>query len=51
MTDGLAPIADIVSDFNAIDYADYLSLEDFGPGDDEEKIRNQGACLRMLMNT
>ena len=51
LTEGLAPIAQVVSDLSTIDYTDYLSLEDFGPGDDEEKIRDQGACLRRLMDT
>ena len=28
-----------------------LSLEEFGPGDDLEKLRDQGAYLRRLIDT
>ncbi len=50
LNEGLAPIAQIIDDLKAIDYGAYLSLEDFGPGDDEEKIREQGSYLRRLMD-
>jgi len=50
LTEGLAPIGQIIADLKAIEYDQYVSLEDFGPGDDEDKIRQQGAHLRRLIN-
>ena len=49
LTEGLAPIRQIIDDFKSISYDAYLSLEDFGPGDDEDKIRDQGIYLRNLI--
>jgi sugar phosphate isomerase/epimerase len=46
---GVADIAQIVADFRAISYAGCLSLEDFGPGEDDEKVGGQGAYLRRLL--
>jgi sugar phosphate isomerase/epimerase len=46
---GIANIAQIVADMQAVGYQGFLSLEDFGPGDDAEKIRTQGAYLRSLL--
>jgi len=48
LRDGVANIAQIVGDFQAVGYQGYLSLEDFGPGDDAEKVRGQGEYLRSL---
>lgn len=45
---GLANIAQIVADLRAVGYQGFLSLEDFGPGEDWAKIRTQGAYLRSL---
>jgi len=45
---GLADIAQIVADLRAVGYQGFLSLEDFGPGEDWEKIQQQGAYLRSL---
>lgn len=47
---GIAPIAQIVADLQAVGYQGFLSLEDFGPGDDAEKIHTQGAYLRSLLS-
>jgi sugar phosphate isomerase/epimerase len=46
---GVADIPQIVGDLKALDYDGCLSLEEFGPGDDETKIREQGAWLRRWM--
>ena len=48
LRDGIANIEQIVADLVAVGYQGYLSLEDFGPGEDEEKVRSQGAYLRSL---
>jgi sugar phosphate isomerase/epimerase len=45
----VADIARIVQDFAAVGYRGYLSLEEFGPGDDHEKVRGEGAYLRKLL--
>lgn len=47
---GIANIAQIVADLQAVGYQGFLSLEDFGPGDDAEKIRTQGAYLQKLLD-
>jgi sugar phosphate isomerase/epimerase len=49
LREGVADIPQLVEDFRAVGYAGYLSLEDFGPGDDADKVRNQGAYLRKLI--
>ena len=51
LTEGLAPIAQIVADLEAVDYNGCLSLEEFGPGDDDDKVNRQGAYLRSLMSS
>lgn len=51
LREGLADIPQIVQDFKDVGYAGYLSLEDFGPGDDAEKVREEGAYLRQLIGT
>ncbi len=50
LREGAAPIARIVADLTGVGYTGFLSLEDFGPGDDTEKVRDQGGYLRQLMN-
>jgi sugar phosphate isomerase/epimerase len=45
---GIANIPAILDDFRHTGYAGWLSLEDFSPGDDDAKIREQGAWLRSL---
>lgn len=42
---GIADIPAILADFRHVGYAGWLSLEDFSPGDDLAKIRDQGAWL------
>ncbi len=49
MREGIADIARIVSDFKDVGYSGYLSLEDFGPGEDDAKVGEQGAYLRRLL--
>ncbi|MFT5088680.1 MAG: sugar phosphate isomerase/epimerase [Candidatus Latescibacterota bacterium] len=46
---GVADIPQIVGDLKELGYGGCLSLEEFGPGDDETKIRQQGAWLRRWM--
>ncbi len=49
LRDGVANIPQIVADFRQVGYQGCLSLEEFGPGDDEAKLRDQGAYLRRLL--
>ena len=49
LKEGIANIAQIVGDLQAVGYRGYLSLEDFGPGADDDKVRDQGAYLRSLL--
>ena len=51
LTEGVADIRQIVGDLKSVGYDGYLSLEEFGPGDDDEKVENQGAYLRQLMSS
>ncbi|MFH1571730.1 MAG: sugar phosphate isomerase/epimerase [Gemmatimonadota bacterium] len=46
---GVANIPQILQDFADVGYRGCLSLEEFGPGDDETKLREQGAYLRQLL--
>lgn len=48
---GVADVPQIIGDLQAVGYDGYVSLEEFGPGDDEEKIRAHGAYLRHLIDT
>ena len=50
LREGIADIAQIIQDFKDVGYDGYLSLEDCGPGDDEDKIGQQGAYLEGLIN-
>ncbi|MEK7476155.1 MAG: sugar phosphate isomerase/epimerase [Candidatus Coatesbacteria bacterium] len=45
---GIANIPAILDDFRHVGYGGWLSLEDFSPGDDGVKIREQGAWLKSL---
>jgi len=49
LTEGVADIRQIVGDLSAVNYRGYLSLEEFGPGDDDEKVKEQGAYLHKLI--
>jgi sugar phosphate isomerase/epimerase len=46
---GVANIPQLVRDLRDVGYQGCLSLEEFGPGDDEDKLREQGAYLRLLL--
>ena len=48
LEEGVADIPQIIEDLRDLGYAGYVSLEEFGPGDDDEKIKGQGAYLRTL---
>ena len=47
--EGVANLAQIVGDLKNVGYSGCLSLEEFGPGDDREKIVSQGAWIRRWM--
>ena len=49
LTEGVADIAQIVDDLKAVGYEGYLSLEDFSPGEDDDKVKEQGAYLKNLI--
>jgi sugar phosphate isomerase/epimerase len=49
LREGMANIPQIIQDFKDLDYKGCLSLEEFGPGDDETKLGDQGGYLRKLM--
>ena len=51
LREGMADIPQIIQDLKDVDYQSYMSLEEFGPGDDEEKIRSQGAYLKSLISS
>ncbi|HJP29383.1 MAG TPA: sugar phosphate isomerase/epimerase [Candidatus Latescibacteria bacterium] len=46
---GVADIPQIIQDLKDVGYSGYVSLEEFGTGDDDEKVAGQGAYLRHLM--
>ena len=48
LQEGVANIPQIVEDLRDVGYAGYVSLEEFGPGDDDEKTKGQGAYLKTL---
>ena len=50
LREGVADIAQIIQDFKDVGYDGYLSLEDFGPGKDEDKIGQQGSYLQGLID-
>lgn len=49
LREGMADIPQIIQDLKDVGYQGYISLEEFGPGDDEEKISNEGAYLKELI--
>lgn len=49
LQEGVANIPQIIQDLKDVNYDGYISLEEFGPGDDDEKIRDQGAYLQKLI--
>ncbi len=49
LREGIADIPQIIQDLKDVGYRGYVSLEEFGPGDDEEKISSQGNYLKSLM--
>ena len=49
LREGVADIPQIISDLKAVNYQGAISLEEFGPGDDIEKVREEGAYLRLLL--
>ena len=50
LKEGVANIPQIIGDLKAVEYAGALSLEEFGPGDDHEKVKESGTYLRLLLN-
>ena len=50
LREGIADIPQIIQDLKDVGYRGYISLEEFGPGDDEEKISSQGNYLKSLIN-
>ncbi|MEW6754191.1 MAG: sugar phosphate isomerase/epimerase [Candidatus Latescibacterota bacterium] len=49
LREGMANIPQIIADFRHVGYQGCLSLEDFGPGEDDEKVAGQGAYLKDLL--
>jgi sugar phosphate isomerase/epimerase len=49
LREGVANIPQIIQDLKDVNYTGYISLEEFGPGDDDEKVRDQGAYLQRLI--
>ncbi|MBV7330564.1 sugar phosphate isomerase/epimerase [Chloroflexi bacterium TSY] len=49
LREGVADIPQVIGDLKTVGYEGAISLEEFGPGDDAEKVRDQGAYVRMLM--
>ena len=50
LREGIADIPQIIQDLKDLGYANYISLEQFGPEDDDKKIGEQGAYLRQLID-
>ncbi len=49
LREGVANIPQIIQDLKDVNYRGYISLEEFGPGEDETKISEQGAYLHKLI--
>lgn len=49
LREGVADIPQVIADLKAVGYQGAISLEEFGPGNDAEKVKEQGAYLRMLI--
>ena len=50
LQEGLVDIPQLIADLKAVGYEGALSLEDFAPGDDVEKVKEQGAYLRSQLD-
>ncbi len=49
LKEGVANIPQIIADLKHVGYRGAISLEEFGPGDDAEKVQEEGAYLRLLL--
>ena len=49
LREGVANIPQIIEDLKSVGYTGFLSLEEFGPGEAEDKIKDQGAYLQELI--
>ncbi len=49
LKEGVANIPQIIADLKHVGYRGAISLEEFGPGDDAEKLQEEGAYLRLLL--
>jgi len=49
LKEGVANIPQIIKDLKAVGYTGAISLEEFGPGDDHAKVKDEGAYLRHLL--
>ena len=47
---GVANIPQIIQDLKDVGYSGHISLEEFGSGDDDEKVSGQGTYLRHLID-
>ena len=51
LREGVADIPQIIQDLKDVGYTGHISLEEFGPGDDDQKLSEQGTYLRQLINS
>ena len=49
LEEGIADIPQVIADLRAVDYAGYLSIEDFSARDADTRLREGGAYLRRLL--
>lgn len=49
LQEGVADIPQIVRDLQEVGYGGYVSLEEFGPGSDDEKVKREAEYLRRLL--
>lgn len=49
LKEGVADIPQIIADLKAVGYSGALSLEEFGPREDADKVQEDGAYLRTLL--
>ncbi|MEM7132004.1 MAG: sugar phosphate isomerase/epimerase [Chloroflexota bacterium] len=50
LKEGVADIPQIVDDLKSVNYQGAISLEEFGPGEDEDKLKEDGGYLRLLLS-
>lgn len=50
LREGVADIPQVIADLKSVGYQGAISLEEFGPGADADKVKEQGAYLRMLFD-